>query len=271
MRATQTPSRRCAVGWVSVTSAARTAATWNWTAARSPTRPSTATTTGGSGSTRATTTSSCSSTPITCRCPPWPNACSATSATRKWPSSSAPSSTAPGKPHHPVGGVRPVPLPRRYPAGRQPPPVRNARRHQRGGPDQRHQGRVRRLDHRGHGDELQDPRHQEPDGPGLAVGLHPGPRRGRRGAELVDRLLLPADPLVGGNIRLPDEAGLAGGLQAPARRDAPLRPDADLLPRRSPSDGSSASPSAPLSRGPGSRPSSRARSASWCGSSCTSR
>ena len=65
------------------------------------------------------------------------------------------------QPDHPVGRVGPVPVPQRHPAGRQPPPLRHAGRHQRGRPDQRHQARLRRLHHRGHGDQPDDPRHQE--------------------------------------------------------------------------------------------------------------
>ena len=72
---------------------------------------------------------------------------------------------------------------------------------------------------------------QEPgDRQALAVGLHAGPGRGGRGAQFVDRVLRPADPLVGGHVRRHAAPGLAGGVQAPAGRDAALLPDADLLP-----------------------------------------
>ena len=69
----------------------------------------------------------------------------------------------PGKPDHPLGGVGPVPVPRRDPAGRQPPRVRDAGRHQRGRPDQRHQegGYVDSITE-DMATSLQDPRHQEP-------------------------------------------------------------------------------------------------------------
>ena len=86
----------------------------------------------------------------------------------------------------------------------------------------------------------------------VAVGLHAGPRRGRRRTELVDCLLRPADALVGGNVRRHNAPGLAGIFQAPAGRHAALRPDADLLSRRSPSGGSSVSPSAPATWASGS-------------------
>ena len=126
---------------------------------------------------------------------------------------------------------RPVPLPQRHPAGRQSPQVRDAGRHQRGRPDQRHQERLRRLHHRGHGHQPEHSRHQERGHrSALAVGLHPGPGRGGRGAELVDGVLRPADPLVGGHVRRHPPPSPAGRLQAPARRHAALLPDADLLP-----------------------------------------
>ena len=125
----------------------------------------------------------------------------------------------PGQPDHPLGGVGAVPVPQRHPAGGQPPPLRDAGRHQRGRPDQRHQERLRRLHHRGHGDQPEDPRHQERGRPAgawrsvytpdlVAVGEGPSSwteffgQQARWSAGTFDAIAPP---------------GLAGGVQAPAR------------------------------------------------------
>ena len=125
------------------------------------------------------------STPTTCRCPTSASGCSATSATRTSPSSSARRCTATTTTSSPRPPSRQQFLFHSlHPAGRQPlgAPMfvgtNNAVRIAGAAADRR----PARLDHRGHGHRPRAaPRTQPATGRALAVGLHPGRARRRRG------------------------------------------------------------------------------------------
>lgn len=133
-------------------------------------------------------------------------------------SSSARRSTATTTTRSPSRRVAAVPLPRADPARRQPLRRADVRGHlQRGAhPGAQADRRPVRLDHRGHGDRLRDaPPQESGHRPQVALGLHPGRARGRRGPQRLDGLLHPADALVAGDVRDDPQAVLEGWYSLP--------------------------------------------------------
>ena len=91
--------------------------------------------------------------------------------------------------------------------------------------------RAVRLDHRGHGHRLRDappPATRRPAQ--VAVGLHPGRARRRRGARRLDGLLHPAAALGPRHVRDDPQAVLEAPSSAAGRQALQLHDDDDLLP-----------------------------------------
>lgn len=136
------------------------------------------------------------------------------------------------QPDHQGRRVAAVPLPRADPARRQPLRRADVRGHlQRGAhPGAQADRRPVRLDHRGHGDRLRDaPPQESGHRPQVALGLHPGRARGRRGPQRLDGLLHPADALVAGDVRDDPQAVLEGLVLAAAEQALQLHDDDHLL------------------------------------------